>query len=583
MKRIFLLVVAFLTFSISMAHADQQVTSTTVKVDNQKIVITVPSDLIPGYHSINVYTSDPVTGAKTTRKIFFCKDLENTIHWDNVCGTVTAVASQTRLESAKTRSQLPAYDPVSQPKRTFDTQVAAFATLTAMAAGGVATLAGGGLVGGGLGGASDVMNMAKVAAARRREDSSEESKQEKDLEAPDSSHLAKIEREIGRGDALPTWKLPFTEFLNALFIAGARKTSKFSPMLSRIFYDGNYLRAMFGSLAVVLHPVALVLGVLAAMSVNAQALPPHWVMLTTITGLGVFDAFAGLIAGSIYFLSALLTGHVGSQDELLTLVGTIAIFFAPALIASAFRPLRREVKTFAEKWERITDYALATILTGWTMTKMVGSLSSLAGVQLPITVYAFRVGAWCAILVLLRLIGEDIATYIFPRRLAELHPELQHPGKAQTVVALIFRTIVFIFLAEPFVGNSFQLWIGTALFLLPGVLQLTVSRRFPKSGTLNRFLPKGALKIVFIVIVGSLFAKWMQSMIPNSIDFLRWGFVLLGIPTLVLQLLGYFADRSGEGSWKFQGYGKYIYRIGGIFIFYLIIQIALGRNLINFT
>lgn len=297
--------------------------------------------------------------------------------------------------------------------------------------------------------------------------------------------------------------------------------------------------------------------------------------------LGVFDAFAGFLAASIFFVGTLVTGNLGSRDELLTVIGTIGIFFAPALIASAFRPLRREVSSFAERWERITDYLLASVLTGWTVSKMVGSLESLAGIQLPITAYAFSIGAWSASAVFIRLVGEDIATYFYPRRLAELHPELREPRKVQSWTLLIFNTGVFIFLAEPFIGNSVQLWLGVMLFVFPKIMSLTLRNNLPKSKALYKFLPKGALKLIVMVLIGSLFARWMQTLIPNPREYVKWGFVLLGIPSLTFQMVSFFGDRSLSTSWKVAGMGRYVYRFGGVIIFFLIVQLALGKNLLE--
>jgi hypothetical protein len=429
----------------------------------------------------------------------------------------------------------------------------------------------------------------------RREDSSEldmslgklpdepqdEATPKQDLASIDSDHLRKIERKAGRGDSRGTWNAPLTPIIDSVFIVGAHKSSIYSPTLSRIFYDGNYLRAMLGSFAAILHPLGLVLGFVALKGVGAQALPPQWVAFTAIVLLGVFDAFAGFLAAGIFFLGTLVTGNLGSRDELLTVIGTIGIFFAPALIASAFRPLRREVSTFAEKWERITDYLLATVLTGWTVSKMVGSLESLAGIQLPITAYAFSIGAWSAIAVFVRLVGEDIATYVYPRRLSDLHPELREPRRAQSWASLIFTTGVFIFLAEPFIGNSIQLWLGVLLFLLPKTLSMTLTHKLPKSKALYKLLPKGALKLVVMVLIGSLFARWMQTLIPNPQEYVKWGFVLLGIPSLIFQMASFFGDRSLSTSWKVAGIGRYVYRFGGVIVFFFIVQLALGKNLLE--
>jgi hypothetical protein len=264
---------------------------------------------------------------------------------------------------------------------------------------------------------------------------------------------------------------------------------------------------------------------------------------------------------------------------LLTVVGIVAVFFAPALIASAFRPLRREIKTPADAWERLTDYLLAAVLTGWSISKMVGSLSGLSGVQLPITTFSFTIGVITAVAVAVRLAGEDCATYFFPVRLATLQPELTMPSKVQIVIAMIFKTFVFAFLAEPFIGNSIQLWLGTLLFLLPKIIALTVSGKLPKSRMIHKALPKGALKIVIMVFVGTLFGRWVQSFFQDPTEFLRWGFVILGIPGLILQFANFFADRSAPINWKQEGSGRFIYRFGGVVIFFFIVEIALGNNI----
>lgn len=589
MRRLFLLVIVLFNISLVTAHADQQIVTTTIQGDNQEIAINVPADLQPGYHMVTVEATDPTTGEITAKNISFCKDLEATIRWDNSCGEITLLAPQRALEATKDRSLLPAYDPISQPKKTLDTQVAAFAALTVLAAGGAVAGFGGGLSTGG--GFLDVGLEARNHLYRREEEiersrgedsaTNKKGESEQDLESIDSDHLKKYERKAGKGDSLGTWKMPMTEILDAVFIAGAHKTSKFSPLLSRIFYDGNYLRAMLGSAAAVLHPIALVLGFIALKSVAAQALPPPWILLIVITSLGVLDAFAGFLAASVFFIGTLVTGHLGSRDELLTVIGTISIFFAPALIASAFRPLRREVKSFADKWERVTDYLLAAVLTGWSMTKMIGSLAGLAGIQLPITAYASKIGVACAVVVAARLLGEDLATYIYPKRLAELHPELKHPSRAQAIASLIFKTAIFAFLAEPFIGNTIQLWLGIFLFVLPKVLAMTVVEILPKSKSIHKFLPKGALKIVVMVFVGTLFGKWIQSQYQDPEQFVKWGFVLLGIPGLLLQFVSYFADRSTSIQWKLVGSGKYLYRFGGVMVLYLIIEMTLGKNLVD--
>jgi len=585
-RRLILLIVVVLNLSILTASADSNISTTTITGDDQRIGVEIPTDLEPGYHSVAVESIDPVTGEVSIENLNFCKDLEGSIHWEGSCGVITPLATQKFLEDVKVRQDLPAFDPISQPKKNLEVQVAAFAALTVLAAGGAAGAFGG------IGSSNfDPLSDVRIRLYARREEldgrsystaeAKEQERERQELESIDSEHLKKLERKERRGDIHGLWMLPLSHKLDSAFISSAHRTSKISPMLSRIFYDGNYLRAMFGALAALLHPLGVLLGIAALLNVSAQALPPAWLLFAAIMVIGVFDAFAGFLAASIFFVGVLISGNISSRDELLTVVGTIAVFFAPALIASAFRPLRREIKNRADAWERLSDYLLAAVLTGWAISKMIGSLSGLSGVQLPITTFAFTIGVITAAAVSVRLAGEDCATYIFPVRLASLQPELTMPSKVQMIVTIGFKTVVFAFLAEPFIGNSIQLWLGTLLFLLPKVIALTVSGKLPKSRMIHKALPKGALKIVIMVFVGTLFGRWVQSLFQDPTEFLRWGFVLLGIPGLILQFANFFADRSAPINWKQKGSGRFFYRAGGVVIFFFIVEIALGKNLVD--
>lgn len=583
-RRFIVLLVLLLNFSMASALAANTVSTTTITGDDQRIGVEIPTDLAPGYHSVAVESTDPVTGEVTVENLTFCKDLEGTIHWEGSCGVITPLATQGFLEKVKVRQDLPAFDPISQPKKNLEVQVAAFAALTVLAAGGAAGALGG------LGSTNfDALSDVRSRLYARREELDSESystaeaeeRERQELEAIESDQLRKLERKESRGDIRGLWMLPFSHKLESAFIASAYRTSKFSPMLSRIFYDGNYLRAMLGSLAALLHPLGVLLGIVALQNVGAQALPPGWLIFAAIMVIGVFDAFAGFLAASFFFVGVLISGNISSRNELLTVVGTVAVFFAPALIASAFRPLRREIKNRADVWERLSDYLLAAVLTGWSISKMVGSLSGLSGVQLPITTFSFTIGVITAAAVVVRLAGEDCATYIFPARLASLQPELMLPSKVNMIVTIGFKTAVFAFLAEPFIGNSIQLWLGTLLFLLPKVVAFTVSGKLPKSKVIHKALPKGALKIVIMVFVGTLFGSWVQSLFQDPTEFLRWGFVILGIPGLILQFANFFADRSAPINWKEEGSGRLLYRFGGVVIFFFIVEIAVGNNIVD--
>jgi hypothetical protein len=134
---------------------------------------------------------------------------------------------------------------------------------------------------------------------------------------------------------------------------------------------------------------------------------------------------------------------------------------------------------------------------------------------------------------------------------------------------------------ESFVGYGIHLLIGTALFILPNLLKLSVGHILPRSRILHFALPKGGVRIVAMTLLGTLAAKLGQSIFEDPEQFLTWGFVLLSIPGLIIGILGLLSDGKQSGSLRDNPIGLWVYRIGGLAIFYLIIQIALGKDILE--
>jgi hypothetical protein len=145
----------------------------------------------------------------------------------------------------------------------------------------------------------------------------------------------------------------------------------------------------------------------------------------------------------------------------------MVLFFAPALLASAFRPFRRLVRTQDDMWERITDYALGTLLTFWVITKMVAAMNGLARLELPITEYGTELAFGQQPYLLIRVALEDVAVEHYPMRLRALHVEIRKPSQRQKVQSLIFKIFVFFIMAAPFVGSTLNLVLGTLLVCYP--------------------------------------------------------------------------------------------------------------------
>jgi hypothetical protein len=536
----------------------------------EELNIEIPADTPPGYHEVIIEVSDD-SGVVEQKILTFCKGLDGTIDWDGNCPNLAEIATADDLASITSRDDLPAYDPAQEPEKSKDLQVAAFAVLAAVSAGGAAA---------GVGSSSSNSNN---NSSQNRDDDEDDSGDDSD-EASDelasvaAGALTKIARDPGRGDLSRSWRNPYTEKSDNFFRNLVSRVSPHSPIVARTIADGNYLRAMFGSVASLLLLPGAALGLIALNDTSGQALPPATWIVMAIIALAVLDAMAGFLSGVIFAFGVTLAGNFTSRDEVLTVAGLFIIFYAPSLLASSIRPLRRLAQDRDSLWERVTDYSLVTLLSGWTMFKMIGGLNALAGVQLLITFDAQKIGYWTSIFVLARLALEDFATYRYPVRLNQTSGEMKEPDTVHKIIALELKIFIFVELAMPFVGFNIKLLLGTLIFITPSIIGIFFDDRLPKFRILHRILPSGAFKLVAMVFIGTISAGWIQGLFSDPRTFLAWSFVVLAIPGLILSLLNKMSD-DPEKDWKVSPLGNTAYRVLGVLVFFLIIQIVRGVDL----
>ena len=602
MRRFLLIFIVMLNFSTLSAGADDQVSEVTATDTNQDVTIDIPEDLPAGYHIATTEVTDPETGEVTSQDISFCKDNSGDIHWDNICPDLETVVDPATLENITNPEELPAYSPASEPEKTSQTQVAGFTALSVLSAGGAAAASGGFSGGGNSGGGSGSggggssgggssrgearRNEREEIAEAEGEEESEEKSTEELLHAAHAKQSGKDgtlsfdDEVLGIGDASFTWRAPLTPTIDSMFVVASLRVSKFSPLLSKIFIDASYLRAMFGSISALTIPFGLILGAQALINAHFQALPPTWKILATMIVLGLIDSFAGLISTLVFVLGIACAGNVHNLNQFLTIFSIMAICISPAIIASSFRPLRRKIEGHEHPWERIVDYALASILTGWTISKFVGTLNVIAGKQLPIAGHAAQIGLVAGITVLIRMAFEDLSTYLYPQRTSKFLIQLEKPSTNQQYISLLLKGIVFAVVMKTFVGVNIQLVLGTAFFVLPNILKLSVGHILPKSRLLHFAIPKGAIRVITMTVVGSLFAALSKKLFTTPHDFLTWGFVLLSLPGFILSILGLVTDDRNYQGLKGHGLGRWLYRIGGPIILFFVTQIVLGHDIL---
>lgn len=549
--------------------ADTVLIDRVTSAEAEQLDIELPNDVPPGYHEVVIEVSD-ATGVVDQKVLTFCKDLDGNIDWASNCPNLARMYSQDELAALTQRAELPSYDPAQEPEKSKDLAVTAFAALAALSTAGAAAGAGN------TSSSSEDSGKDKDGEEGSGDDSSNE--EQDDLASISAGDLDKIDRGPGKGDLSNTWRHSLTPKSDALFAGAVTLISRHLPLMARTIADGTYLRAMFGSLASLTVIPGIALGVLAAIDTSGQALPPSLWIVMAIIALANLDALAGFASGLVFTLGVLVAGNLSSRDEILTVAGLYIIFYAPALLASAIRPLRRLASDRDDSWERVTDYALGLLLSGWTMSKLIGGLNALAGVQLLITFHAKEIAWWTAVFVLVRMVLEDYASYNYPERISAVSGEFRKQDTVHKVISLELKIFIFVELAMPFVGFNIKLLLGTILMAAPTIIGLTIGHKLPKTSVLYRLMPTGAFKIVAMVFIGTFAAAFIQGLFSSPRTFLEWSFVALAIPGLILSILGKMA-KEPDNDWKKSPMGNTAYRVLGIIVFVLLIQIVRGVDL----
>lgn len=537
-KAIFILLVlpnfGLLAATAQAAQQPQILYQTITTTEALQFDLLIPKNLDPGYQSItlSVAGKDQPLKVKTLK---FCKTLNGVINWDNICPDATNFVSQKVLNTIHLRNKLPKYNPRSEPKKTTDIVIASLAALT-------------------------------VASTTK----SLSIKSIKSVSSPQEGYLAGLAKGdllistilLGPGDKLRKNRTKPDSKAGTKFTSSSSRISVASPLASRVLSDANYLRATLQHFALLIYPVAIVFGFFAARSVNFQALPPSFTFMIAILALGIFDSFAGLVTVLTFGVLSIVTGHVENLSSFLTLVGIALVGFSPVLLASVFRPLRRSTTDFTSYWERITDYLVASVLTGWVVKQIIVGLAGLSGLQLPITIHAHFLGILAGVLILVRYGLEDFVSYLYPARIQAIEPEYKDQSKSISYLSIAMKIFVFLLIAEPFFGYTASLWIGLAIFTIPMILALFESH-FSKSKAIGRWIPKGIIEMITMTTAGYLIARVLSWYPESATGYLLTAFVVLGIPGFILKILPLFADEPSD-EWKESPHGKLIYRIGGL-------------------
>jgi hypothetical protein len=433
------------------------------------------------------------------------------------------------------------FDPQSEPKGVVDL----IANLVALLA--LASLGGG----------------ASGSAGRREDEETDDERGSGDVSDVAVKHY---KTDTDGKDAL---RMPRISFVDRVMMRAPSALAHRSPLLGRVLVDGTYLRSGFGALWLALPILGVCLGFLSALNTGFDVRMPSLMLLTAVVVLGTLDAFSGYLASVVFGTAVLLGGGMNSADSIRGVVGIWVFSFGVPLLATATRPFRRTATGVVGVWERCADVVLIALFGAWAAGAMFSSLPGLIGFK---PEYADRVShIQLVVLVALvsRFILENVVAVFAPSRLREFSPtSLRDASTTQIVISSLLRTAAYVFVASVFIGNNWALWVGGAVYLIPKLVAL-VDDALPNFSIVHRYVPRGILKVVLMLFVARWWGDILGSRITDPEQMIKVGFVLLGLPGIVLTVLGWFArsSRPWPSTWFTRLSGMLVLIIGILVVF----------------
>jgi hypothetical protein len=346
-----------------------------------------------------------------------------------------------------------------------------------------------------------------------------------------------------REDQLRT---PRFEWVDLLLNRIASSFDRISPMISRIADDGAYVRTLLGFMWLLLPLAAITTGIASAFDTDFIVMIPSLKLVIAICILGVIDAFAGMLFALSFGITLLLGGGFTSVDSVRGFLGIAVFSFAPPLIAAATRPFRRDSNEDQIHWNRLVDFVLSALFGAWAAGGMYGALPSLTTYK---PIHSDRTDLIQLVVLLAiasRWIFENVARIYAPQRLRIVEvEEFREVVPMQPFSSLIIRTAMFLFVAAPFIGINWALWVGGAMFFVPKVVG-NFADQFPNFALVHRYLPRNLFRVVVMLFVALWWGMLINDRYGESPNTLLYAFVFLSVPGIALGITDWFARDSKE-------------------------------------
>jgi len=154
----------------------------------------------------------------------------------------------------------------------------------------------------------------------------------------------------------------------------------------------------------------------------------------------------------------------------------------------------------------------------------------------------------------LRIVTETIAAHHYPRRLEHVrHRGELESENLQVGLSLIVQIVLFLFISVAFMGSTWGLYVGAAVFFSP-LIPWLFADKIPKSKFVTKWKPTGLVNWTLIITTGVLLSRLLDHLVRSDKLVEVLGFILLPLPVLISWALELFeAEEEGEGEEDAEG------------------------------
>jgi hypothetical protein len=370
------------------------------------------------------------------------------------------------------------------------------------------------------------------------------------------------------------------------------RISRFSPGVATIVRDGDYLRAVLGSLTFFIYPIAILTGVFSFVELHSRTqatsppasiplLLPSLIGMALMIAIGILDSLAGALASATF---AILTFSIhvwplGSESDpkqiYATLLSIFLITFTAPLFAGALRKFDGLHKDPGRNWNYAVDYLLSPLVTAWMVWKVLEVIADLSGSEFEDKHDPIKIAVFIWFVLIIRYFIEHYVARSWGDRLNEMIASDVGQSRVFFITGIALKSSwiwLLITSVGTFQGDPLGAPALIALFALPGLIKLMWPNPPEHLGLLNL---RGAPKIAMLFLIGIGLTKLLEN--PRLLDHHALILELALVPLLFFSIIDvlthehthtprfFIENKWGVRIYQAIGCGIYIFVAGYIF------------------